>query len=142
MLCGRIGYVSACIALINIGDLDYFAGLDLDPLGKLGDLGSILLIGCRHAHREKTPQGVNRRMDFGVFAAFRPLVAAGAAAALHARLQRPAVEDCGRGRFLPAFGDSRRCAQVVGGRFKDLGFDPSLRLSVDDRPGRKVVGRH
>jgi hypothetical protein len=28
--------------LINIGDLDYFAGLDLDPLGKLGDLSKPL----------------------------------------------------------------------------------------------------
>jgi hypothetical protein len=35
----RIGCVFACVALINIGDLDCFAGLGLHSLGKFGDPG-------------------------------------------------------------------------------------------------------
>jgi hypothetical protein len=34
MLFGRIGRVFACVALIDIGDLDRFTGLGLHTLGK------------------------------------------------------------------------------------------------------------
>src|SRR5262245_7533374 len=40
----RLGCVFACVALINISDLDSFAGLGWHSLGKFGDLSSILLI--------------------------------------------------------------------------------------------------
>src|SRR5262245_34252707 len=103
-------------------------------------MGSILLIGCCYAQRKKMPQGINRQMDFVALAAFRPVVA-GAGAALDRRLQRPAVEDCSRRRFLATFGDSQHCAQVVCERFKDLRLDPSLRLFVDDMPRWQIV-RH
>jgi hypothetical protein len=138
MVFGRIGRVFSGVALIDIGGLDCFAGLDLDPLGEFGDLGSILPIGYCYTQCKAMSQGINRQMDFGAFATFRPVVA-GAATALHTGLWRPAVEDCSRRRFLPAFGDSQRCAQVVGERFKDLSFDPSPRLLVDDMPGWQVV---
>jgi hypothetical protein len=58
-----IGCVFACIALINIGDLDCFAGLGLRSLGKFGDLGSILLISCCYSQRKKISQGVNRQNE-------------------------------------------------------------------------------
>jgi hypothetical protein len=79
-------------------------------------------------------RNIKKAASLIAFAAFRPALA-GAATAFHARLQRPAVEDRSRRHFLSAFGDSQRCAQVVGERFKDLGLDPSLRLLVDDMPG-------
>ena len=78
----RIGCVFACVALINIGDLDCLAGIGLNTLGKFGDLGSILLIGWSHAQSEKMSQGVDRCMDFIAFAAFRSIVPS-AGAALH-----------------------------------------------------------
>ena len=136
----RIGCVFACVALINIGDLDCFAGLGLHSLGKFGDLGSILLISCCYAQRKKMSQGVNRQMDFVAFAAFRPIVA-GSGATLDRQLQRPTIEDRSRRLFLSAFGDSQHFAQVVDERFKDFCFDPPLRLLINDMPGWQIV-RH
>jgi hypothetical protein len=48
MAFGPIGRVFSCVALIDIGDLDCSAGLDLDQFGEFGDSGSILPIGCRY----------------------------------------------------------------------------------------------
>jgi hypothetical protein len=79
-------------------------------------------------------------MNFVAFAAFRPVVA-GAIAALDRRLHRTTIEDRGRRLFLPAFGDSQRCAQVVDEWFKNFSFDSSLRLLVNDIPGWQIV-RH
>ena len=69
-----ISCVYACVALINIGDLDCFSGLRLRPLGKFGDLGSILFIGRGHTQSDYDVSGVNRCMNFIAFAAFRPVV--------------------------------------------------------------------
>jgi hypothetical protein len=136
----RIGCAFARVALINVGDLDCFAGLGLHSLGKFSDLGSILLIGCCYAQRKKMSKGVNRQMNFVAFAAFRPALA-GAGAALDRRLHCTTIEDRSRRLFLPAFGDSQHCAQVMDERFKDLSFDPPLRLLVNDMPGWQIV-RH
>ncbi len=84
MFCGCIGRVFARIALIHIGDLDRFAGLGLDPLGKFGDLSTILLVGSCHTQGEQVSQGVDREMDFITFAAFRTVIA-GMSAAQYAR---------------------------------------------------------
>jgi len=79
-------------------------------------------------------------MNFVTFAAFR-LVLAGAGAALDRRLPCTTIEDRSRRLFLPAFGDSQHCAQVMDERFKDFSFDPSLRLLVNNIPGWHIV-RH
>jgi len=51
------------------------------------------------------------------------------------------IEDRSLRLFLPAFGYSQRCAQVMDERFKDLSFDPPLRLLVNDMPGCQIVRR-
>ena len=85
MLCRRVGGILACVALVNIGDLNRLSGLSLYPCSKLGDLGAILLISGRDTQSQQVPQSVDREMNFIAFATFRSVVA-GTPPALNGRL--------------------------------------------------------
>src|SRR5262249_5554055 len=79
-------------------------------------------------------------MNFIALAAFGAIVT-GTSAALDRRLHRPAIEDCSRRHFLSAIGDPQDGPEVMGNRFKDLSFEPTLCLLVDDIPRWQIV-RH
>jgi hypothetical protein len=90
VLCGRIGCVFTCVALIDIGDLDCFAGLGLHPPGKFRDLGLILFIGGCHAQGERMPERIDRLMDLTAFQAVGAVIVDASAALWH-RLQDPVL---------------------------------------------------
>src|SRR5262245_10198954 len=80
-------------------------------------------------------------MNFIALAAFGAIVT-GAGAALDRRLQRSAIEDCSCRHFLSAIGDPQDSSEVMGNRFEDLSFEPTLCLLVDDIPGWQIVRHH
>jgi hypothetical protein len=100
----RIGCVFTCVALIDIGDLECFAGLRLRPPGKFLDLGLILFIGSCHAQSEQMPERMAHQMDLIAFPVLGSILV-GASAALGRRLQDPAIKDLGSRTVFVPFGD-------------------------------------
>jgi hypothetical protein len=140
MLLSRISCVFACVALINKGDLDCFAGLLLRAFRKSRDLGAVLFIGGCHAQGKQMPERVYSQMDLTAFPAFGAVIAC-APSTLGRRLQGPAIKDCGGRAFSASCCDPQDSAQVMGKRLEDASFDPALRLLIDDAPGRQVMWR-
>jgi hypothetical protein len=96
-------------------------------------------IGGRHAQGEQMPECIDRQMDLTAFPTFSAVIAS-APSALGRRLQGPTIKDCGSRPFFTHFGDPQDGAQVTDERLEDAGFDPALRLLIDDIPGRQVMG--
>lgn len=101
MPCGRI---FTYVALIDIGDLDCFAGLELRPPGKFRDLGLILFIRGCHAQRERMPERIDYQMDLTAIPVFGSILV-GASAALGRRSQDPAIKVLGPRAFFVRLDD-------------------------------------
>jgi len=113
----------------------------LHSLGKLGDLGSILLISGCHAQGEQASQGIDRQMNLIAFSAPRPVVA-GAPSALRSGLHRPAIKNRSGRQEMPTFGNPQHGAQIMDERFNNFCFEPSLRLLINNIPRRQIVRHH
>ena len=69
-------------------------------------------------------------------------VVAGPGAAGGGRLQRPAVQNGGRGMGRPPIGQTQQHAQIVHDGLETASLEPALHLLMHARPGRQVVGQH
>jgi hypothetical protein len=137
-LCRRCG-VGTVVAGINEGDIDTVAGGVLHRLRQPPDLGAVIGIGRRDMQSQQMTKGVDRHVQLRAALAFGTVVAC-PWAAFRRRAQGAAVEDS-RGRLRGPPGQlAQHRTQVLGQHLEAAGGQPALRLLVDRRPWRQVIG--
>jgi hypothetical protein len=136
--CGVFGRFSA-IALLHVGQLYILLGNLLDLPGQFADLCAVLFIGRGDMRCQKMAQRIHGRMNLRSLAPFGSVVA-GSRTRLRRRLQGAAVQDH-RSRFpLAPRKLTQEHAPILHHGFEAAGPDPALRLLINHRPGRQIVG--
>jgi hypothetical protein len=121
------------IALVDKDDLDGVAGHLLDLLSQVSHLSPLLFIGRGDMQSQQVAQGINRHVNFTALFAFMAVIA-GATATFRGRLQRPAIQNRGRGLGLSTGGQPQQRSQIVYHGGKSCGI---MRQAVPARTSQR-----
>src|SRR6266487_479369 len=141
MSCCGLRWLITGISLIDICQLDGASGHFLHGGCQFLHLGSILLIGWGDMQSQQIAQRVHRRVDLTAFASLGSIVTC-SVSTLWSRLQGSAIKNGSRWLLVASSSQPQHRPQIVDDSFKATGFEPTLRLLVDNRPGRQVMRHH
>jgi len=132
--CGLSG-----IAPIHPGDLDTAVCHGLNGSGQLLQLAAILRTGCGNVQRQQVIQRIDHDVQLGaLFALGSELAAPLTAFGCWAR--GVAVDDGSARLRLAPRRQAQNHAQIINQRLEAPGRQPTLRLLLDRRPRRQIMG--